>query len=209
MQIYYYTNWKENKGKMRMKKETTTNDVTKQTKIISAFPGTGKSYAIKEIKNKYPGIELLDSDSSSFSWIAVDDDTSIIKQRVYSNNYLHIRQGHKERNPEFPNNYIQHIKENIGKVDFILVSSHQVVRDALQENNIPYTLVYPDKKLIAEYVGRYYMRGSETPFINTLIMNWDQWLLDCESEKACVKCCLKSCEYISDIIEKMIERGVK
>ena len=34
----------------------------------------------------------------------------------------------KHRNPEFPDNYIQPIKENIGKVDYIFVSSHKEVR---------------------------------------------------------------------------------
>ena len=44
---------------------------------------------------------------------------------------------------EFPKNYIKHIKENIGKADVILISSHDVVRDALLVNGIKFTLVYP------------------------------------------------------------------
>ena len=32
---------------------------------------------------------------------------------------------------QFPENYINHIKSNIGDVDMILVSSHKEVRDAL------------------------------------------------------------------------------
>ena len=46
---------------------------------------------------------------------------------------------------DFPENYIKHIKENIGKVDIIFVSSHQVVRNAMKENNIPYSIYYPSK----------------------------------------------------------------
>lgn len=57
----------------------------------------------------------LDSDSSNFSWVKDENGNNT-----------------KERNPEFPKNYIEHIKSNIGKVDVIFVSSHKVVREALE-----------------------------------------------------------------------------
>jgi len=57
-----------------------------RTRIISAFPGTGKSFYHNTHKDT-----TLDSDSSNFSWLA--DDKTL-------------------RNPEFPYNYIKHIKEN-------------------------------------------------------------------------------------------------
>ena len=82
-----------------------------RTRIISAFPGTGKSV----YHEKHP-LTTLDSDSSNFSWIEVD--------------------GVKLRNPQFPENYIEHIKKNIGIYDFIFVSSHSVVREALVNNSI-------------------------------------------------------------------------
>lgn len=91
-----------------------------ETKIISAFPGTGKSWLFKN----YPGL-FLDSDSSDFSWTSPG-----------------------VRNPDFPSNYITHIKQNIGKYKKIFVSSHDVVRKALVENGIPFTLVYRSEKPI-------------------------------------------------------------
>mgnify|MGYP000294488544 CR=1 FL=1 len=51
------------------------------TRIISAFPATGKSFYFK-----HTGLEVLDSDSSLFSWSEPE-----------------------VRNPEFPQNYINHI----------------------------------------------------------------------------------------------------
>ena len=63
-----------------------------KTKIISAFPGVGKTYYHE--RNKEISI---DSDSSHFSWVKDENGNNT-----------------KERNPEFPNNYINHIKENIG-----------------------------------------------------------------------------------------------
>ena len=63
------------------------------TLLVSAFPGCGKTY----FHLLYPEI-TLDSDSSQFSWIPS-----------------------KERKPEFPQNYIEHIKQNIGKYKIIFV----------------------------------------------------------------------------------------
>ena len=55
----------------------------------------------------------------------------------------------------FPENYIQHIKENIGKVDIIFISTHEEVRSALVENSLDFTLIYPEKILKNEYIQRY------------------------------------------------------
>ena len=59
-----------------------------KTKIISAFPGVGKTYFHE--RNKRISI---DSDSSHFSWVKDENGNNT-----------------KERNPEFQNNYINHIK---------------------------------------------------------------------------------------------------
>ena len=66
---------------------------------------------------------------------------------------------------DFPDNYINHIKNFIGKVDYILISSHDVVRRALEEHNIEYVLVYPSIELKEEYLERYKNRGNEDSFI--------------------------------------------
>jgi hypothetical protein len=128
-----------------------------KTRIISAFPGTGKTTYHK----KYPDT-TLDSDSSNFSWVTVD--------------------GKKIRNPDFPANYIEHIKENIGKYEFIFVSSHKEVRDALKENCLFFYLMYPyeDKKEI--YLQRYKDRGNQEAFIELLDKNWDAWIRECRFE---------------------------
>jgi hypothetical protein len=127
-----------------------------RTKIISAFPGTGKSYYHK----KHPDA-TLDSDSSHFSWV----------KDVDGNNT-------KERNPDFPNNYIEHIKSNIGKYEYIFVSSHKEVRDALLDNCIFFYLCYPPLLQKDIYLRRYKERGSPEGFINLIDTNWENWLKD-------------------------------
>jgi len=130
---------------------------TMRTRIIAAFPGTGKTI----YHQKHPDT-TLDSDSSSFSWIEKD--------------------GEKVRNPDFPNNYIAHIKENIGKYEFIFVSTHREVREALLDNCVFFYLVYPDnnEKRKADFIKRYQERGSSESFIKHVSDNWEKWIRECE-----------------------------
>ncbi|KKK65553.1 hypothetical protein LCGC14_2972950, partial [marine sediment metagenome] len=95
-----------------------------KTIIISAFPATGKTHFYRNTK-----LKVLDSDSSHFSWLP-----------------------NKQRHPNFPENYIDHIKQNMGDVFIILISSHKVVRDALVKEGIKFTLIYPNRELKEEYL---------------------------------------------------------
>ena len=154
----------------------------KNTKIVSAFPCCGKTYYFENEKD----LVVLDSDSSNFSWIKDENGNNT-----------------KERNPEFPNNYIEHIKENIGKVDIIFVSSHKVVRDALSESGLNWNLVIPKKECLSSWVGRAYMRGSSDGFIKVMIDNWDNWLDEIEKDRmndlhVDMVCYLNHNEFVSD-----------
>ena len=140
--------------------------MTKETKLISAFPGVGKSYLFKNKGNKI----ILDSDSSKFD------------------------------KKKFPENYIKHIKDNIGMADIILVSSHDVVRDALVANGLDFTLVYPDKSIKDEYIQRYKDRGNKDDFVNRLEDNWDRWIDGMEKQKGAKHIKLQSGQYLSDVI---------
>lgn len=160
----------------------------KNTKIIAAYPACGKSYFAENARDYFEGEFpiVLDSDSSQFSWI-------------YEN-------GEKtdKRNPDFPQNYINHIKNNIGKADIIFVSSHDVVRKALGKNKIKFTLVVPQKNCLNEWMIRYINRGNDNDFIDTQINNWDKWLDEIDEEKGTYSKIIKleQRQYISDVIHK-------
>ncbi len=124
-----------------------------RTRIISAFPGTGKS-----IFHKNNSTTTLDSDSSKFSWTYVN--------------------GEKERHPAFPFNYINHIKKNIGRYEFIFVSSHEVVRKALLDNSIFFYWVCPDRDRKEEFIQRYKDRGNEEGFVKLLETKWNDWMAE-------------------------------
>ncbi|MGM0973392.1 MAG: hypothetical protein ACQEW2_10935 [Bacillota bacterium] len=134
-----------------------------KTKVISAFPACGKSYTFENSQDCFNGI--LDSDSSEFSWVKDENGKNTA-----------------ERNPNFPNNYIQHIKDNLGKVEIIFVSSHDVVRNALKENGIDYTIVYPDKSMKDEWLRRFKKRGNEEKFIDFISTNFDKFIDEIEEE---------------------------
>ena len=105
---------------------------------------------------------------------------------------------------QFPENYIKHIKSNVGDVDIILVSSHKEVRDALQNEGINFTLVYPKRDIKDEYIQRYIDRGNDGKFVELLKNNWDNWMTELEEQKGCNKVELNKGEYLSDIITKLI-----
>lgn len=116
-----------------------------RTLVISAFPVSGKTYMYSNY-NGDPYI-ILDAELSKFKWMKntkgqLTDDI----------------------NPEFPSNYIDYIKENIGKVDVIFVSSDKEVRDLLISNNIKYFLVYPNKSMKKNLVKSNEIKGKYIKF---------------------------------------------
>ena len=138
----------------------------RETLVISAFPGCGKSHMYRNNEDKL----ILDSDSSKFD------------------------------KSDFPRNYIEHIQSNIGKADIIMVSSHKEVRDALVENEIEFTLVYPKRDIKEEYIQRYKNRGNDSNFIKLLESKWDDWMDELEQQSNCKKIELEKGKYLSDVI---------
>lgn len=55
----------------------------KKTKIISAFHACGKTYTFEKLNEN--GYEILDSDSSKFSWMDIVDEAYEMKNRGRKN----------------------------------------------------------------------------------------------------------------------------
>lgn len=143
------------------------------TKVISAFPGTGKSY-FADIHG-----DVLDLDSNNFT-------------------SGHTADG-KVRNPDFPTNYMSAIEEQLGRHSIVLVSPHLEVIKGLLEKGIELTLVYPDRKLKSEYIERFRRRGSSEAFIKPLDSYWDDFLDQLEQQKGCRHIVLGWGQYLSDV----------
>ena len=169
------------------------------TKIYSVFPACGKTWLF-EHQEDY-GLKILDSDSSYFSWIweCPEDD----ERGMYSPNARKT----KERNPSFPQNYIDHIKGKVesGKYDCIFISSHASVREALDEAGIEFTIVYPESSCKAEWVGRCFIRdksGESGCGADVMYNNWEQWIAECvETGTHHKEIVLRPREHLSDCFE--------
>lgn len=123
------------------------------TKIISGFPGVGKSHLGKRLDNE---VKVLDLESSDFKG---------------ENRWEDYKNG---------------IKNQVGKVDVLFVSSHKETRKILSELGLNFYLVYPDRSLKDEYLRRYAERGSTEEFIEMMDKNFDLFIDSIENEE--VRC---------------------
>lgn len=123
--------------------------------IISGFPGIGKTYYANHFKN------ALDLDSTPFSKLE-----------------------NGEKNPEFPNNYINKIKEVKDKYDIIFVSSHNETRQALADAKLEYIVIYPDLTSVGNkeaFMKRYEIRHHHTnreSFLKLMQDNFEKFTID-------------------------------
>ena len=137
--------------------------------IISAFPAMGKTY-FTEHNSKYTK-QILDSDSSLFSW-----------------SYNHKGNG-RNRNPEFPYNYLNYIAymykslqhspvmdiEGLPQVSgIIFTSTHSSVIEGLNQYNLPFTAVIPNSKSIL--MER--LKARNDPMTEMIDRNYDKFTND-------------------------------
>lgn len=102
---------------------------------------------------------------------------------------------------DFPANYIDHIKSNIGKVDIIMISSHEDVRKELSKNEIIFTLIYPMKDCRDEWRSRMMKRGSSFESTEMIQDNWVLFLDSCNSQKGCIHLILNKGQFLSSVIK--------
>ena len=101
---------------------------------------------------------------------------------------------------DFPRNYVYDIKSQIGKVDYIFISTNPVGLKELHRNGISITLVYPKIELKEEYLNRYKDRGSPVEFIELLNKNWYDWITELHEQTYCNQIELNSNEYLNDVL---------
>lgn len=107
--------------------------------VICGFSGIGKTELARRSKSHLVKVKALDLDSSSYR-------------------YIYDVSGNKLNNPDFPENYIFAIDKYIkyGEYEYILVSMHSSLRNALHDSGISYVAVIPDPEYCEqEYLRRY------------------------------------------------------
>lgn len=146
--------------------------------VISGFPGVGKSWLFGNPN----GLTVADSDSSNFSWANAAE---------------------KIRHPEWPSNYIQHIREKRDETDIIFVSTHKEVRDAMVVAAIPFILVYPSPDMKEEYIKRYVDRGNAPGFVHLLEQNYETWIAELQAQTNCTHVVLGPGQYLADVLSQV------
>lgn len=82
----------------------------------------------------------------------------------------------------------------------VVLSSHKLVRDQLNQREIPYWLIYPNRELKTEYLKRYADRGNTLAFLDLLNANWDNFIIEMEQDPSQLKVELKANQYLSQVI---------
>lgn len=153
----------------------------KNTLIISAYTCCGKTYASEHIKD----YDILDVNLCNFKTIKrFPNEEEIEEERKRWDSSLHLMstEAHLNQfkqqiisvdNPDFPNNFIQYIKENIGKVDVIFVDSDVRIRRWLNDAKINFVIVYPWSDCLQEWVGRMYLCNHSNYIIKNRINSWE------------------------------------
>ena len=157
--------------------------------VVCGFPGMGKSTYTKNLDMSNTIIKVYDSDSSLYSWLDRYD---------YS----------KGRHPDFPNNYMNHIKAVNTDNSLVFVSSHKEVRHALMDANIPYVIMYPDLDRCnkeAYITHRIYEReGIYDGLTSLMIKNWESWIKEIDEEEYGAKLKVIHTTYLEDLISDII-----
>ena len=122
------------------------------------------------------------------------------KYLVHSDRIILDSDSSKFDKSKFPENYMNHIKDNINKAHIMFVSSHEEVRNALVANALSFTLIYPHISLKDEYIERYKDRGNSSLFIKLMNENWERWILGCQEQLGCKHIVLPSMIFINDVI---------
>lgn len=138
--------------------------------LISAFPGTGKTYLCKTLKDQ--GLNVFDSDSSSFKG--------------------------PNRFVEYIDHVLEIIGTKAPQAIFI--SSHAETRELLTKHGLRYYLVYPALDLKDEYIQRYIDRESPQPFIDLMRSQFEAFVSDCVQQQGCHHIVLHSGQYLSDVL---------
>lgn len=83
----------------------------------------------------------------------------------------------------------------------------EFVGQALQDNNIEYYTVYSSKNMLNEWVGRMYIRGNDSEFIDKQIEMWDKNVgnIDNEPHGKFIYRLNANGSYIGSIVEDIIE----
>jgi hypothetical protein len=155
------------------------------SKIIAAHAGTGKT----TLANNHPNA-FIDLVAMPYKYLLPDT-----LQKEHEANKANPD---LERHPEWPENYIEAIKEAMKTGKTLLIPPAYQVLCKLYIFGIPYTLAYPHRSLKEEYRTRYEARGNNETFMHYFVNEWDDFQESFEEDNYGTHLILEAGEYLSD-----------
>lgn len=100
----------------------------------------------------------------------------------------------------FRKEYIEDVKKQIGKVDYIFISTDPEGLKLLRREGLDITLIYPEKELRNEYLDRYIERNSPPDFIGAFMKYWIPWIDELTEQSYCKHIILKKGQYLQNVL---------
>lgn len=160
--------------------------------IIAAFAGTGKTYFCHNTANAIDFVCMPWKYRNFYEVSASLEEGEQIK----ANDDLELQSGWQE---DYYNALIDTAKNYPDQI--VVIPTISAVLRKMEENNIPYTLVIPDRDLKEEYEKRYRERGNTEEFLNVFIGNWDAWMDVIRQNKGKQVIELQGGQFLSDVIQ--------
>jgi hypothetical protein len=154
--------------------------------VIAAYAGTGKT----TLAALFP---LLTEDfvCMPYKYIFEENVYFFEDRKANPNNILR---------DEWPINYIHAIKQKFSNGKTLLIPSDIYVLSLLKNENITYTLCYPQRNAKEIYRKRFLDRGNTDKFIEIFIGSWDVFLDYFEQDLHGEHIVLQSNQFLSDVI---------
>ena len=96
--------------------------------------------------------------------------------------------------------YIKEIKNHIGKVNYIFISTEPDGLKLLHKEGFDITLVYPKNELRNEYLDRFIERDSPHDFIGPFMKYWNIWIDELKDQKYCKHIVLEKGQYLQNVL---------
>lgn len=84
--------------------------------------------------------------------------------------------------------------------EILVIPTDRSILRRLEQDTLPYTVVYPSRSLKEEYCQRYLARGNTDSFLDVFIGGWDMWMESIRDNNGS-HIELQSGEFLSDVIQ--------
>lgn len=163
--------------------------------IIAAHAGTGKTTLARMFPN-----EMVDFVCMPYKYYLPGNSEYDETNKARSD--LEMRE-------DWPYNYVDAIKEALKSGKTLLIPLAWNVLLHLEMEKIPYLLCYPRRDAKEIYRKRYIDRGNSDEFLSIFIDSWDGFIDALEEDSYGQHIVLEPHQFLSDVLMKSEEVGVK